>query len=373
MNICFISRVFYLGGVSTHLIDLSEELIKSGHKVTIMTAGPAYPQKKENIQLFEEYLNLGVNYVHIDFPVTSTNKFKYLSGLFLSSFKAINILKKEKFDIIHVHTPILSLIPKLAGLNFVRTVHANLASMSIFDIKADKEIAISSELYEFTKKKYKYDGNDIFLIQNGVSYEKLKDINEDQVIDLKEKLNIKKELVISLVGGINFNKGHDILIKSIAKLESNLKSRIKIIFLGDGSDQYISKMKELINQSDLIDRFIFLPFQNPNNIYHISDIVVLPSRKEGYGLVIVEAMLMGCCAIRSNSGGAYDQIESGNTGLLFEVENIDQLTDYLTLVLKDDSLRNNIATSGQQVALDSFTSEKMTLTTLDVYKQLLDI
>lgn len=373
MNICFISRVFYLGGVSTHLIDLSKELIKSGHKVTIMTAGPAYPQKKENIQLFEEYLNLGVNYIHIDFPLNSINKFKYLSGLFFSSFKAINILKNEKFDIIHVHTPILSFIPKLAGLKFVRTVHANLANMSIFDIKADKEIAISSELYDFTKKKYKYNEDDIFLIKNGVSYEKLKDINESQVVELRKNLNLNKEVVISLVGGINFNKGHDILIKSIIKLEPYLKSRLKIIFLGEGGDQYISEVKELINQSDLTDRFIFLPFQNPKNIYHISDIVVLPSRKEGYGLVIVEAMLMGCCAIRSKSGGAYDQIQNGVTGLLFEAENIDQLADSLTLVLKDDLLRKKIATSGQRTALDDFTSEKMTLKTLDVYKQILDI
>lgn len=373
MNICLISRVFYLGGVSTHLIDLTEGLIKKGHNVTIMTAGPLNPQKKENVQLFEEYLKLGVKYIHIDFPLTSGNKFKYLLGLVSSSLKAMNVLRKNKFDIIHVHTPILSFIPKFCGLKFVRTVHANLASMSVFDIKADKEIAISSELYKFTKKKYNYDLNDIFLIKNGVSYEKLKNINKVEVVKLKENLNINEKVVISLIGGINFNKGHDLFINALKKIESQLKSKIKIIFLGDGSDEYISQMKELIYLSDLDDKFIFLPFQDPKNIYDISDIVVLPSRKEGYGLVVVEAMLMGCCVIRSKSGGAYDQIQDGTTGLLFDVENIDQLTACLNLVIKDDSLRKKIAFTGQQVALKTFTSEKMTLQTLDVYKQLLDI
>lgn len=373
MNICLISRVFYLGGVSTHLIDLSECLIKKGHNVTIMTAGPINPQKKENVQLFEDYLKLGVKYIHIDFPLTSNNKFKYLSGLFLSSLKAMNILKKEKFDIIHVHTPILSFIPKFCGLKFVRTVHANLASMSFFDIKADKEIAISNELYKFAKEKYKYNEHDIFLIKNGVSYEKLKDINELEIVELKKKLNINEEIVISLVGGINFNKGHDLLINSLKKIDSQIKAKIKIIFLGDGSDEYISKIKEIIDLSGLSNKVIFLSFQDPKNIYALSNIVVLPSRKEGYGLVVVEAMLMGCCVIRSKSGGAYDQIQDGTTGLLFEVENIDQLTACLNLVLKDNSLRNKIALTGQQIAVENFTSEKMTLKTLDVYKQLLDI
>ena len=62
MKIVMLSRVIYLGGVTTHLIDLCGGLIKEGHEVSIISAGPAFPNRKENIDLFQKLIDM--SFVH---------------------------------------------------------------------------------------------------------------------------------------------------------------------------------------------------------------------------------------------------------------------------------------------------------------------
>ncbi|MDP1372029.1 glycosyltransferase family 4 protein [Acinetobacter lwoffii] len=195
------SRVFYLGGVSTHLIDLSKELIKDGHKVSIITSGPINEDSLANRKLFDSLLNLGVEYIHINFPKNNNNKFSYLIELVGGAWNCINVLKNRKFDIVHVHTPILSFIPKLAKIPFIRTTHLYDMKLSVLDIKADYEIAISKEIYNEAIKKYKYSNESIKLINNGVSRDYYQpERNHEEVNDLKKIFNIQDKIIIGLVG-----------------------------------------------------------------------------------------------------------------------------------------------------------------------------
>ena len=88
-------------------------------------------------------------------------------------------------------------------------------------------------------------------------------------------------------------------------------------------------------------------------------------------MVVIEAMLSGCCCVRSNTEGAYEQIEDGKSGYIFEDGNTDQLSDILSRLVSDAPLRKQVATAGREKALREFTSAVMARKTVEVYKKIM--
>lgn len=369
MKIVLLSRVIFLSGVTTHLISLSKGLIERGHQVYIMTAGPEDQDLEANVKLFQDLIDIGVTPIILPFPKKNNNKYTYLLSLLYSLICCRKVFDKYNFDIIHVHTPILSFIPKVLKRKFVRTIHIAELNLSILDCKADFEIAISTEVYNEAIKKYNYSDSAIDLIHNGVShgfYQPKK--NYKEILDLKKNYNIKEGIVLGLVGTIQHRKGHDILINAISLLPDHIKSNLHILFLGDGEKDFVTN---LLKEKELSKQCTFLPFQDPLKIYPLIDINILPSRLEGFGLVVVEAMLMGNCVIRSNTEGATEQITHGKTGFIFENENYSELSNILLELIENKELRNQVSQAGQTYALEHFISDIMVDKTLTVYQKAL--
>lgn len=88
--------------------------------------------------------------------------------------------------------------------------------------------------------------------------------------------------------------------------------------------------------------------------------------------VVIEAMSSGCCCVRSNVEGAYDQIDDGKTGFLFENENVEQLSSILKFLIENPDRRTEVAKAGREKALKEFTSEVMAKKTIDVYKKVIN-
>lgn len=371
MKIVMLSRVIYLGGVTTHLIDLCSGLIKEGHEVSIISAGPAFPDRRENMELLQKLMDTGVEYIGVEFPLSSKNKFRYSIKLLKSIVDCYLIFKKKKFDIIHVHSPILSFVPKLLNKKFVRTIHINDTNLGKLDCSASYDIAISQEIYNKTKEHYNYDSSQLTLINNGVSRNFFHTISEEEKKIYKCKWGIEDKLVIGLVGTFHERKGQDILINAVANLPKNIRDKISLIFLGSGEKNEVLKVERLIKDKKLEDISLFIPFQDPIEIYKVFDVMVLPSRLEGFGLVVIEAMLMGNCVIRSDTEGAFEQIIDGETGFIFENENYYQLSEIILKIFKDDNLRKRVSYAGQKYALQYFTSETMVQKTLNVYSKLI--
>lgn len=374
MKIAMVSRVIFLGGVTNYLIDLTEELIKQGHDVYLLSYGARYKDSPENAGQFNRLLATGIKFIEIDFPINKTSKVVYVFNLIRNLIKFQSVLKKHRFDIIHIHTPILSFVPRYLKRKFVRTRHGIDNKLPILDYPADKEIAISREVYDILKKRYNYSEKELCLIHNGVSKDKYyKKFTASEKAAFKAKQNISADkTVIGLVASFEYNKGHDILLKAVHGLPDEIKEKIEIVFVGSSAESYLANVKKTIDELQLSEKVKILPFQPLTEIYPIIDIMVLPSRVEGFGLVVVEAMLMGCCVVRSNTGGAYEQIEHGRTGYIFENGDADQLRQYLSELVLDADKRAAFAEAGQNKALASFTSEIMAQKTLEVYKDLLD-
>ena len=371
MNIALFSRVLFLSGVTTHLIDLSNELIKKGHNVYIFTAGAQNPNHEANVRLADRLEATGAKIVKINFPLTSTNKTSYLVLMLRSVAVVAKELKKNNIDVIHIHTPALSFIPIILRRKFVKTVHIKDLALSFLDKKASHEIVISRETYDEAIRKFHYKENEITLIFNGVAESFAKTISNNDKNNFKETKNIPKDkIIIGIVGSVQYRKGHDILLEAVSQLRNDLKNKVHLIILGEGSETEEIWLKDLIKKFNLESTISKFGFQDPKSYYDIMDIFVLPSRLEGFPLVAIEAMMSNCCVIRSDTEGAYDQIEPGVSGILFKNESIAELTKQLEFAINNEPERIKIAAVGREYALDNFTAEKMTEKTIAVYEKI---
>ena len=374
MKIAFISRILFLSGVTTHIRDLAQGLIEEGHTVHLLTAGKQFENHKGMDELYDSLISVGVRIVNVGYPKCD-GKLGYLRYLSLipSFFETWKIFLREKYDIIHVHTPLLSFIPKILGYKFVTTVNCAKMDVGIFERKPNHQIAISKEMYDEGITQG-LNVNDISLVHNGVSPKFLTPVPSEKVPELKAKYGVPNDrVVIGYVGRFCHRKGLDILVKACAALsEKGLKDKAHIVFCGNfDNDADKHWLYEIIEKEKLWDNVTFIPFCDPYLIYKMFDIFVLPSRLEGFGLVSVEAMLSGNCCVRSNVEGAEEQIKDGTTGFLFKSGDYNRLSDILATLLDDEEMRLRVARAGREYAKENFTYKTMCEKTLEVYKKVL--
>jgi glycosyltransferase involved in cell wall biosynthesis len=124
-------------------------------------------------------------------------------------------------------------------------------------------------------------------------------------------------LVAVLPGRMDFSKGHDVAADAVRLLRAS-RPELNIVCLFPGGGNQRAQIEANVHQNDA-DRasFRFLGFVDREVLrqtYWAADLVLLPSRMEGFGLVVAEAMCCGAIAIRTPSGGWQDQIIEGKTG-----------------------------------------------------------
>jgi glycosyltransferase involved in cell wall biosynthesis len=156
----------------------------------------------------------------------------------------------------------------------------------------------------------------------------------------------KSKLVIGTVGRIDtHHKGLDNLIKALAKVKSN---NYELWVIGDGPD--LSKLKTIANESGLPIKF--LGYKKELSKYYTSmDIFIQPSRSEGFGRTVKEAMYFSLPVIGSDVGGIPDQIDDGINGLLYKPEDTDTLAKNIDTLLSDEPLRLKLGTKAHRKAV----------------------
>lgn len=187
----------------------------------------------------------------------------------------------------------------------------------------------------------------------------------------KENLQIPKEaLIIGAVSRLRIEKGIDILIEAFSRLAKNNAS-IRLLLVGDGPDAY--KLKQQVTDAGIENRVIFYGEANwatAMKMMTLMDIVVVPSRFEGFGLTAAEAMAMAKPVIASEVFGLKEVVAQGITGFLFPKENSVILAAKLKELICDASLRDSFGKKANEVAREKFDIGIFTNKTVALYKQL---
>lgn len=270
----------------------------------------------------------------------------------ISAYKQLKrLLKAERYDVVHCHTPNAAAITRLAcrklrkkGLKVFYTAHGFhfyegaplknwLIYYSIEKLCArmtDTLITINTEDFALAKKKL-HAKKVVYVPGIGLDTDRF----ENTAIEKNEKrkkLGIPCDVPLILsVGELNENKNHEIVLRALATVE-NKQIHYAIAGEGEKKEYLLSLAKEL----GLSPRFHLLGFQNNiAEIYRAADIYALPSIREGLNVSVMEAMASSLPCMIGKIRGNVDLIDE-NGGALFDPISVNDCAKAITALLASD-------------------------------------
>ncbi len=166
-------------------------------------------------------------------------------------------------------------------------------------------------------------------------------------------------LNIGVFSRIEALKGQHLIVEAARKLQEQALP-VRFYLFGDVmNEDYFSQLEaRIIEEPIATDRVRFMGFHaHPMKIMPCFDVILLPSKAETFGLVLVEAMRSGVAVMGTNAGGVPEIVDDNSTGLLFDWDDVDMLVEKLTFLYKNPEKRQQLAEQGKAKA-DSVFDEK---------------
>ncbi|MEJ2103031.1 MAG: N-acetyl-alpha-D-glucosaminyl L-malate synthase BshA, partial [Ignavibacteriaceae bacterium] len=318
------------GGSGVIATELGKELALRGHEVHFISYALPFRLSHyiENIVFHEVEIS---NYPLFEFPLYS---------LSLAS-KMVEVAEFEKLDLLHVHYAIphatsaylaKEMMRKKRDIKIFTTLHGtditlvglepSFLPLVKFSIeKSDGVTAVSRFLKEKTIVNYSCE-NDIRVIPNFVDTELFK---PHQNGDFRNTLAPKGEKILIHTSNFRTVKRVPDAIRVFEKVQKEIPS--KLILIGDGPDR--SECERICRQLELCDKVKFLGKQDGlTEILATSDLFLIPSQSESFGLAALEAMACGLPVISSSVGGLPELIKHNETGYIAEIGDIDRMAKY---------------------------------------------
>jgi phosphatidyl-myo-inositol alpha-mannosyltransferase len=366
MKICLVSPYDFAreGGVNQHIIALAEEFRSQGHVVKIMA--PSSADEEEIAHSDPNIYRVG-NVV----PIKANGSVARITLSLTLSGQIKEILKREQFDVVHLHEPLMPALPLTVlvhskALN-IGTFHAFAQSnigyyygryvMRYFVSKLDGRIAVSIPAYEFINQYfrgyYEIIPNPIDLSRFQKPAEPLPQFNDG-------KLNI---LFVGRFG--ERRKGFKFLMRAFNYVREQMPNT-RLIVVGKGDTKGYLRYLRHHNIQDVVFTG-FVPDEELARYYKSAHVFCAPSTGgESFGIVLVEAMATGLPLVASDIPGYASVVEHGKQGLLVEPRNEQMLAMALIRMLADSDLREKMAAEGLEKA-SQYSWRKVSQHVLDFY------
>ena len=328
------------GTINAFLIPHIKMLLEMGYRVDCAC--------NINNPIKKELIDMGVEIFEIDFQRNPFNK------LNINAIKQIKKLQSDMdYDIIHVHTPVASIISRYAlrkfkntkviytchGFHFYKggSIKNWLLFYPIEKIAArwtDTIITINNEDYKIAKKFKQRNKGRVYQI-NGVGIDKKEYIlNDFDKKEFRKTLELENDdFVILVLAEINENKNHIQLIEALNVVNKKHKN-IKAVFAGEALLK--DEIMKTIKKYNLDDNIKILGLRNDvNKLINMSDIVVLVSKREGLGKCLLEAMVCKKTVIATNTRGPRQFVRHNENGFLVGINNIDETVNAIYKLYED--------------------------------------
>ena len=269
--------------------------------------------------------------------------------------KVRKLLKQIKPDIVYLHSSKAGAIGRIAlAFNFRIPVLYNAhgwyfnATISkkkkkffaliekMLTLKTKMIINISKSEYDSAIKNKIAPEKKMCIIENGIDFDKFKDNNKYRK-ETREKYNIKdEEIVIGVVGRLSEQKDPMTMIKAF-KLVNDVKSNTKLMYVGSGNLE--EDVKGYAKEAGILDKIIITGWvSNVEEYIPAFDIAVLPSKWEGFGLVLIEYMACDKPIVASDIGGIPDIIKDKENGLLCKCNDYKDLSEKLLYLINNNEI-----------------------------------
>jgi len=386
LKIAQITPYYYpsIGGVQGVVQYLSEELVKLGHQVNVLTSNRDHnnrpkldrPHKEilNGVQVFryKSLLNLG----HMSFMpgiISHLIKNKY-DVLHFHNYRhphceiaAFFGKRKKSVSILHGHGPFFE-EGEISNLKSkVYSLYDKLALKSVFK-NSDKIIALNN----YEAKRYYNIGvpeEKVIVIPNAAENDCFLPVKYESFIT---KYNLQNKKIILFMGILNSFKRPDLLIKSLPKVIQFIDD-VHLILVGpDGG-----MLKEVIDLGKQLNVANYFTWVGPlygmekQQAYQSAKLFVLPSDWDAYPLVLMEALAHGLPVVTTDSRGPMDIIENGKTGFVVPKRDVEQIADRIIKLLSDEKLYNTISKNAKETAIQKYKADSITRQIENIYFELL--
>lgn len=349
-----------VGGSGVLATELGKMLAERGHEIHFITSSMPF-------RLNRMYPNIFFHEV----DVNQYSVFQYPPYDIALASKIAEVVKEQQLNVMHVHYAIphavcAALARNMSEVDFgiVTTLHgtditvlgqdSSMVKPIKYGIEASHIVtAVSSAL-----KQQTYD-----LIPTDKPIETVYNFVDERVYrpmevgNLKEQFGIQEqEKVFIHVSNFRKIKNVDQIVEAFFAVRQQIAA--KLLLVGDGPE--MSRITNLVKESPYKDDVLFLGRQdNLSELYSISDLMLLLSSKESFGLVLLEAMACGVPGIGTNIGGIPEVIDHGHTGYIVEENDTQAVAQYALQLLQNEALLAQFKSNAKQAVKDKFSSQSI--------------
>ena len=304
----------------------------------------------------------------------------------IKAYKTLKaIINKEKFDLIHCHTPTVSMMTRLAskkarkgGSTVMYTCHGfhfhNASSkfnwLVYYPIEkylsrlCDYIVTINKE--DYNRAKTFHCKNVRYIPSVGVKVNQIRDMVIDKAAK-RESIGVPADKVMIISAGeLIKRKNHEVIIKALAKIGNP-----DIYYVIAGNGQLKDYLLGLARELGIADRVILLGFRTDVfELYHAADISAFPSKIEGFGLAGAEAMAAGIPLVASNVHGILDYVIDGKTGFTAAPNDVNGFAKAIKKLADNPGLRESMKQDCLE-AVAPFDISNALKVMWDIYKEIL--
>jgi len=357
------------GGIARVAYEISKNLVKEGHEVTVFTTDG-----------FKSRLKIIKN-KPVDVDGINTYYFRNLSNYLTKRNIVIPYYlpfiarrKIQDFDVIHIHehrtllAVIVHYYSKKYNIPYVLQAHGTLPNTigkqnqkKIFDVlwgneilkDASKLISVSNtEVDQYLQMNVPIEK--MVVIPNGIDIDSLSSLPEKG--SFRDRYHINQKHMILYLGRLHKIKGIDFLLRSFGELVKDIDD--SVLILAGPDDSYKDKAKEQIHELGLEKKVIFTGYMGPVDkisAYLDADILVYPSSFEIFGLVPFEAIMSGTPVIVTDDCGCSEFIKRASCGYLVKYGDVTDFKCKMRLMLENPEIGSKFVENGQKYITNNLT------------------
>jgi L-malate glycosyltransferase len=348
------------GGSGVVATELGIALAARGHEVHFITYAQPF-----RLPYFVERV-----YYH-EVEVPSYPLFEHPPYNLALSVAMQNVVEQHDLDLVHAHYAVphatsawvAKEMLQRPGFRIVTTLHGtditlvgqdpSFRSLTQFSIaKSDGLTAVSEYLRRETHTHFDIPLDDIRVIPNFVDLERYR--REGQPCH-RSKFAEPGERIVTHISNFRGVKRVDDVVRIFARIARRLPARLLLV--GDGPDRV--KAHDTAEREGILDRVLFLGKQNSvSELLSCTDLFLLPSEMEAFGLVALEAMACGVPVVATRTGGIPEVVEDGVSGYLAPVGDVEAMGDAAVSLLEDPAAWQRFSEAARHGA-EHFSAERV--------------
>jgi len=301
----------------------------------------------------------------------SINNIFFVLSMFKVIWRLYSHFKKNNIDLVFAHDNLFKLLSvpaaKLAKKKIVTVCHDQLGESAIDKLLLsyqrnfmDKIFCVSKSAAESFTKKGRPAPNTL-VVYNGLEPQKWQRFKQN---------NESQQVVLGMVALFDKVKGHDLLFEALKRLVAKGITNFKCIIVGDGRER-----EAIMRSAYGLEPYLeFRGYQyDVKAVMEELDILIVPSTRESFGMVAVEAMALEIPVIATRVGGLAEVVCDGVSGYLVKLGEVENLAESIHSLMRDAPLRIAMGKNGKQRVADLFDIDKNIVVYNEVMKELLSV